>query len=59
MGRRTRVPIEKPNARALVNAFLDYLSMVHGDFIKIAVKDWLYEKEKRLEGLKREQKKNS
>lgn len=56
MGNRTRVPMEQPQTRAYINAFLDYLQAIHGPIVEIIVKDWSHEKDKRLEGLKKESK---
>lgn len=47
--------MEKPKTRALINSFLDYLSMSHGAFVEVAVKDWIDKKDERLKGLRQEQ----
>lgn len=55
MGSRTRIPTEQVEVRALVSAFLNYLLLRHGAIVEIIVKDWVKEKDKRLEGLRKEQ----
>jgi hypothetical protein len=48
MGNRTKVPMEQTETRSLVVAFLDYLRLRHGAIVEVIVRDWLFDKEKRL-----------
>jgi hypothetical protein len=54
MGNRTRVPVEQTETRALINAVLNYLQLRHGAIVEVIVKDWVAEKDERLEGLRKE-----